>query len=132
MKASIAAQEILQVGTSTVVEASAPCSNNAVVFEDDGETGYFYALDHSKREPIQDALHIYDVKNVTDRSKPSTVQVVWTEDGTKALLLINRYPHAAFDFSAKQGFCRSDFPPPEGEWSKSGHAWHDAVLELFK
>jgi hypothetical protein len=76
-----------------------------------------YGLDQQSAEnPIQQALHIYNVQNVTDRAKESTVVLTWSADGQKACLLLNNYPHAVFDFEAKRGYCRTNFPPP-GDWS---------------
>jgi len=72
------------------------------------------------------------VAGVTDRQIPSTVQIVWSRDGLKSALVINRFPHAVFDFQASRGYCRNDFPPPTGDWSKEGHAWTDEAIELFK
>ena len=108
-------------------------ARQSAVFEDDGETGYFYAVDRSVREqPIQDALHIYNVASVTDKVRPSTVKIGWADDGLKAVLLINDYPHAVFDFAAQQGYCRTGFPPPGvGPWSQQGHEWNEACIALF-
>lgn len=103
------------------------------VFEDDGQTGYFYALDTEKPDnPICDAVNIYIVKNVTDRAKPSTVQIIWSGDGLKSALVINDYPHAVFDFADHRGYSRTDFPPPDPHWTKYGHEWHDSAIDLLK
>ena len=133
MAAKQVAEQDIQVGKEVVVEGPSPTPPFAAVFEDDGETGYFYALDTTRTEnPIVDALHIYDVESVTDRHLPSKVQIVWSMDDRKAALLINDYPHAVFDFTAKRGYCRSGFPPPsEDGWSAQGHEWDDSVLDLF-
>jgi hypothetical protein len=57
-------QEVL-IGTPTVIEAMAPDGDFGAVFEDDGETGYFYALDFAcGATPIVDAIHIYAVGSV--------------------------------------------------------------------
>ncbi len=79
-----------------------------------------------------DALHIYNVANVTDRAKPSVVQLVWSRDGLKAALLINRYPHAVFDFESRRGYCRTGFPPPDKIWTQHSHEWSDDAQELFR
>jgi len=116
------------------VEGPSPSTPFAAIFEDDGETGYFYALDTRQEEnPIIDALHIYEVEAVTDKHRPSNVQIIWSLDDRKAALLINDYPHAVFDFDAKRGYCRSGFPPPVGDtgWSADGHEWDDSALQLF-
>lgn len=129
----LAAEETLNVGQALAVDAPAQKGFFTVAFEDDGDTGYFYALDmRDDDNPVRDALHIYDVASVSDRTKPSTVKVGWSTDHTKAVLLINDYPHAVFDFQAEQGYCRTGFPPPASTgWSVNGHDWDDAALELF-
>lgn len=111
--AGITVEQEITVGEPVVVDGPSPLTAFAVVFEDDGETGYFYGLDTSRKEnPILDALHIYNVSNVTDRHIPSKVQIIWSADGLKSALLINRCPHAIFDFQSKRGYCRTGFPPP--------------------
>jgi len=134
MPVQIVAEQEYFVGQDTVVEGAAPEGHFAAVFEDDGTTAYFYALDTSvEKQSIQDAMQIYNVANVTDRSKASVVKVGWSVDSQKVVLIINGYPHAVFDFREKQGFCRTGFPPApsNGLWSIQGHAWSEAALELF-
>lgn len=103
----------------------------AVVFEDDGETGYFYACETTSG-PILDALQVYDVAAVSDRDREAEFQIGWSASGRQAILLINAHPHAVFDFEVRRGWCRSGFPPPGGEWSVEGHGWDDACLAAFR
>lgn len=134
MPITITAESELIAGTALVVEAQAPQERFVAVFEDDGDTGYFYAVDSSADDnPIQDALHIYNAANVADKERPSEVKIGWSQDSKKAVLLINGYPHAVFDFEAKRGYCRTGFPPPQenSPWGLHGHAWSDAAVELF-
>ncbi|MEE7548307.1 DUF2251 domain-containing protein [Xanthomonas sp. Kuri4-1] len=132
MPIQVVAQHPITVGTDIAIEGAAPQGPFSVVFEDDGDTAYCYALDRTRPEqPIQDAMHVYDVASVADRERPSTVTIGWSLDALKAVLLINEYPHAVFDFSAKRGYCRTGFPPPAAGSGWSGHAWDDAVAELF-
>ncbi len=132
MAVTIGAESEIMVGKPIAVESNSPSQPFEAVFEDDGETGYFYALDLRQEDmPIQDALHIYNVAAVTDRAIPSTVQIVWSSDGLKAGLIINRFPHAVFDFSAKRGVCRSGFPPPAQGSGWTGHDWDDAAVGLL-
>ncbi|MGN6391644.1 MAG: DUF2251 domain-containing protein [Gemmatimonadales bacterium] len=77
---------------------------------------------------ILDAVQIYAVRNVVDRELPSDLEVVWSEDGQQAALLLNSYPHAVFDFEARRGYCRTGFPSPPDGWSRQGHAWDDEAL----
>lgn len=133
MEPGVAAEQTIHVGKETVVESPSPSTQFAVVFEDDGETGYFYGLDTKRQDnPIVDALHIYNVANVTDKDIPSKIQIVWSADGLKSALIINRYPHAVFDFEAKRAYCRTGFPPPSKTWTKHSHDWDDRAMDLFK
>lgn len=124
----------LSVGVAATVEGAAPNGPFIAVFEDDESTGYFYALDTSAEgNPIQDALHIYNVSNASDGQKPSVVTIGWSNDSKKVALLINGYLHAVFDFEAKRGYCRTGFPPPAmlDGWSVQGHQWTEDAIQLF-
>ena len=104
-------EEKVTVGTpDTVVDSTAVGGERSVVFEDDGTTGYFYAVRRGAELEILDALHVYDVATVADRRIPVKVQIVWDETWTTALLLINGYGHALYDFQRAAGFCRNAFP----------------------
>jgi hypothetical protein len=131
-KATVSPLFTLNVGKQDAFEFKSPKGNISAVFEDDGDAGFFYALDYSdKSQPIQEAMHIYNVKAVTDKNKPSVVRIVWSADGTKAGLWINDYPHAVFDFAARQGYCRSNFPSP-AKWKNHDFLWSDNVLKYFQ
>ncbi len=126
-------EETLWVGKPLIVPLDSPNGRYSVFFEDEGETGYFYAVDLNQIEDkIVDAVHIYNVESVADRDKPSRVRIVWSEDGTKCALLINDYPHAAFDFVLKLGYCRTNFPNFEnhknGAWITADHPWSDEAV----
>ncbi|MEO1037473.1 MAG: DUF2251 domain-containing protein [Pseudomonadota bacterium] len=128
----LGAKQIFKPGEPNVIDSVSHQPPLAVVFEDDGQTGYFYALDLSNDENmILDALHIYDVAIVTDKDRPSEAKIVWSTSGDKVALLINEYPHAVFDFSAERGYCRTGFPPSAPTWSQEGHEWDDSVLKFF-
>ena len=121
-------------GEETFYPSDSPSSSFSGVFEDDGQTGYFYAYDRSAPEDarILDACYIYNVANVLDHDRTSEVEVIWTIDGLKAALLINDYPHAVIDFRAKRAYCRTNFPPPSGQWRADVRApWNDALLADF-
>ena len=116
----------LKAGKKTFIECASPANSYAVVFEDDTETGYFYALDNALDDPILDAVHIYNVDSIADREIPSIISIVWNQQGDRAGLLINDYPHAVFDFAECRGYCRNDFPTPSKGWGEN-HAWSDDV-----
>mgnify|MGYP000530001188 FL=1 len=65
------------VGQDTFIESTTE-NGNSVVFEDNEETGYFYAVDITNDLRILDALHIYNVADVIDRYKPSSIKILWT------------------------------------------------------
>ena len=135
MPVVLTAEKTFVVGNELVLEGASPRAGLAAVFEDDGNTGYFYAVDMSDLDnPIQDTLHIYNVQGVTDRHIPSKAQIVWSAEGTRAALLINGYPHAAFDFAGKRGYCRTGFPPHgvAGKWPQPSHAWDDAATDWLR
>ncbi len=129
----LVAQETINVGEEKSIFGESHKGRFATVFEDDGETGYFYALDAEKSDnQICDAVHIYNIKDVVDKDIPSKIEIVWSEDGLKSALLINDFPHAVFDFSAQRGYCRTNFPPSDENWTKFEHEWTDEAFELFK
>jgi hypothetical protein len=133
MAVDLVAEETIIVGQPIVVEGPSPSAPFGVVFEDDGSTGCLYGLAFAREDnPIVDAMHIYNVAQVTDRDKPLLVQLLWSKDGLKAALMINKYPHAIFDFEAKRGYCRSGFPPSDGTWSVFDHAWDDKAVDLMR
>ncbi|HEY6805043.1 MAG TPA: DUF2251 domain-containing protein [Pyrinomonadaceae bacterium] len=122
--------EVVVIGDEIVLSSNSPTDVFGVVFEDDGETGYFYALSRNGEDlAILNALHIYNVQNVTDRDRPSRVTIVWSSDGWKSALIINEHPHAVFNFSEKQAYCRTSFPKPALGWQ--GHEWDDQAMADF-
>ena len=120
-------------GHEAYLDSKSTVNSFAVVFEDDGTTGYFYALDTAKDgQMILDAVHIYNADSVTDKDRSSVAKIIWSASGEQAALLINEYPHAVFDFAAKRGYCRTGYPPPSPKWSSEGHEWDDAAMKFFE
>ncbi|MCK3654689.1 hypothetical protein A4G19_02585 [Pasteurellaceae bacterium Macca] len=121
----------LLIGTPYRTGAHSTTQEHLVVmFEDDGETGYFYAMDlHQKANPVVDSLFVYAVSDVEKNSlkEPRRLQICWDEAGYKGVLLINDYPHAVFDFRHFIGYNRTKFPEPE-----LGSMWQhkEATAEL--
>jgi hypothetical protein len=109
--------ETFTVGQDTFIDSTAD-NGNGVVFEDNQETGYFYAVDINDDLKILDALHIYNVADVIDKDKPSTIKILWTLDNQKVFLSINNYYHALFDFKEKAGYCRNGFPDANSNWTE--------------
>jgi hypothetical protein len=130
-------EQTFQPGDNAFAASDSSDGHYSAFFEDDGDTGYFYAMDLTRSEnKILDAVHIYNVANIIDRDRPSTLLIVWSEDGLKCALLINDYPHAVFDFDAQRGYCRTNYPNfPEtayGCWSSSDHSWKDDAVAWLR
>ena len=134
LRGATTAAATLTVGEPIVVKGHAPHCQRSCVFEDDGTTGYFYALDESvKKDQIRDAVHIYNVVNVVDVSKPSRIEIAWSNSERACALLVNGFVHAIFDFEEQRGYARTGFPVDGGSpgWSVAGHSWSEAALALF-
>ena len=59
------------MGSPTLVDTMSEDGKWYVVFEDDGETGYFYAVDCSgEAQTIRGALHIYNVRDLPRPHRP--------------------------------------------------------------
>jgi len=125
MKPFTGAEGLVRVGVECILESDSPDGAKGVVFEDDGETGYFYARDYSMPEhTFVDALHIYNVKSVTDRDRPSRFRIIWTSDFEAAALLINQRPQAAFHFGQRCGYAVDPFPAADSQ-----KGWRHARME---
>jgi hypothetical protein len=128
-------RERLTVGRPIVIAAQSVSDSLGTLFEDDGVTGYFYAVRLPDHE-ILDAVHIYNAASVVDRDREWEVEIIWSSDGLKSALLINQYAHAVFDFSAKRGYCRTDFPnslrTEDDGWHTEFHLWDDTVMKSFR
>jgi hypothetical protein len=129
-------QQPFIAGEDTFVESISSENNYAVVFEDDTETGYFYAMELNKEtgeQQILDALHIYEVDDIEPAKRPGQINIVWSTDWLRCALVINNYCHAAFDFANHGGYCRNGFPPPNDIWTKGSRALTDTMVnELFR
>ena len=117
-------------GKETWYASDSPTGPFATVFQDDGDTGYYYAHDLADGGRILDALHIYNVPAVVDRDQASFAEIVWSPDSLKAALLINEHPHAVIDFAERRSYCRTGFPSPPPDWNRG--LWREDLLELFR
>lgn len=125
--------ETLNVGQDTFIESCPDSGNNAIIFEDNGETGYLYAIERKTGEEliILDAVNIYDVARVTDKHIPSEVKIFWTDDFDKVGLVINDYCHAIMDFKNKIGLCRTGFPHASQTWPNGRVTLTDQDVDSF-
>ena len=131
MSAAVSQKRVSKIGEALILQLDAPSKLVTVVFEDDGETGYFYALAPTASGELEllDALHVYNAEGNL-RGSDIQLEIVWSGDGARAGLRINAALWALFDFAAETGWSRSDFPPPSGRWrmGESRPAWTDELL----
>jgi hypothetical protein len=120
-------------GTEVWLASDSFASPYSGVFEDDGDTAYFYAYDRGNPEaPILDAVHIYDARRATDFGRKSEAEIYWSSDGLKVGLLINGVLHAVIDFQSRKAYCRTNFPPPRGPWrAEHRELWQDSFANLL-
>ena len=124
--------ETLNVGTECIFESDSKDGRRGVVFEDDGDTGYFYARDYSVPEHLfVDALHVYTTKHVSDKHMPSKLVIIWSDDWKHAALLINQVPHAVFDFDEKIGYSQDCFPEPDPNTGWSHAEMNPSIRQMF-
>jgi hypothetical protein len=128
------------------LSSDSPAVPWTVVFEDEGATGYFYACDRSQQnhdQSILDAMSIYNVAALAasdaklERPTAERIATVeWSRDGLKAVLYLDGAAQALYDFAARCGYCRMDFPNflgAQGDiWNRSSHAWSDTALQQFE
>lgn len=122
-------------GTDTFIESFAPENNFGVVFEDDGDTGYFYAVEKDAQGQglkILDALHIYETADQQQREEKISLRIIWSRDWLKAALVIDGLCHAIFDFQAHGGYNINEFPPPNDIWTMGERTLtEELVKKLF-
>ena len=134
MTASIGDTETrLRPGHHDAVESRSPSQPFLTVFEDDGETGYVYALDigHERGAKIVDALQVYVAKEEFGDVDESIVRIRWSPDGTKSGLELDGELRAVFDFVGRIGCSISGFPPTGGGWRRIVGRSVGKVAEFF-
>lgn len=135
MKGYLLREQTIVPGTDIFIESNAEENNFAVVFQDDTDTAYFYAIEiqpQTGQQRILDALHIYQTEEPT-RPEPGILKIIWSTDWLKCALIINNYCHAVFDFENQGGYNRSEFPPPNEIWTKGSRRLTNELIEaLFR
>jgi hypothetical protein len=128
------------------LSSNSPAVPWTVVFEDEGVAGYFYACDRSQEvhdHSILDVMLIYNVaalaKSDAELARPEPERIAsveWSRDGQQAALYLDGTAQALYDFQARCGYCRMDFPnfmEEQGDrWRKASHAWNEAALRRFE
>jgi hypothetical protein len=126
------AQQSFQPGRNVFVVNDSPCGPYSAFFDDDGEAGYFYAVDLTSDNLILDVVPVYEAASASAPNRESSLSIVWSADGQKCALLIDGLPQAAFDFAARRGFTRTRVPitfrGDRSSWPNSDHRWSDTAV----
>ena len=135
MKGYLLRKQAFVAGEDTFIESRSNENNCGVVFEDDTDTAYFYAIEiepATGKQNILDALHIYNIEEVPEQQREGHVHIIWSTDWMRCGLIINNYCHAVFDFKNQGGYCRNEFPPPNSIWTKGERTLtNEMVTEFF-
>ena len=99
-----------------------------VVFEDSGETGYFYATTENFQN-VYDTLHLYDTKEGDVLTSADEIFIVWSPTLLKAAMYYHEKFQAVIDFKNQKACCRTGFPTPKEDWCKSSHEWDDSLVK---
>jgi hypothetical protein len=126
-------EETIIIGQDVYESSVSHSCSYGVAFEDNLETGYFYAVETKPSLQVLDSLHVYNVDDVNHKHIPRKLQIAWSDDGLVASLLINNHCHAIFDFDNKAGYCRNGFPEPKSEWTevKERTLTDDLIDQIF-
>jgi hypothetical protein len=134
MKGYLLRDQSYTAGEDTFIECNSNENNYGVVFEDDTDTGYFYAIElepGTGGQRIVDALHIYNLEDIPEEERNGVVKIIWSTDWWRCALIINNYCHAVFDFEHQGGYCRNEFPPPNEFWTKGSRTLTDEMVAGF-
>ncbi|MBS1934220.1 MAG: DUF2251 domain-containing protein [Bacteroidetes bacterium] len=119
-------------GEDLFIESFSPENRYGTVFEDDGETAYFYAVEQDeegKGQRILDALHIYETTKTKKKRNVSELMIVWSKDWLKCALIIDSACHAIFDFEKQGGYNINEFPLPNSFWTKHGRKLTNEIIQ---
>jgi hypothetical protein len=87
MNATVDADQMITPGDKSCVDSTSPTTSFATFFEDDGDTGYFCAIERAGSDiTILDALQVCVV--AVEPAEPRQLQIVWSRDGLKSALLV--------------------------------------------
>lgn len=120
-------------GNKYYLATDSKSSEFSVIFEDDGNTGYLYAvLRHGSKPEILDQMLIYTKNDKDILGKKTWISINWSKDNLKALLTLNGLPHAVFDFEHKRGYCLKNSSSSSKKWTSFNHQWDNDILKYFK
>jgi hypothetical protein len=127
-------------GEDLFVESFSPENRYGVVFEDDGESAYFYAVEKDEQGEglrVLDALHIHEEDDPEDEDdaqeddEPADLKIIWSRDWQKCALVLDGFVHALFDFENQGGYNINEFPPPNDFWTQGDRKLTPELIQKF-
>ena len=134
MKGYLLKKESINIGHPLVIESVSPENNNMVVFEDDGETGYFYAATKNEKgevAQILDMVYIYDTGSVDISKRKTLLSIIWSRNWQQCGLVLGDVCHAVIDFPAQGAYNLAEFPPPNEVWTKQPRKLTKEMVRTF-
>lgn len=152
MKGYLMQEQAFVPGEDNFVESFTPENNYGVVFEDDGETAYFYAVEKDKDGSglrVLDALHIYEADEFLAArdaiegaaaggppqgpagKKTSKLLIIWSRDWMKCALVIDGLCQAIYNFETQGGYNINEFPPPNNIWTRGDRKLTDELIRTL-
>jgi hypothetical protein len=134
MKGYLLKNQEIVIGQGAFIESNSLENNFVVIFEDDGDTGYFYGAERNALTAelrILDMLHVYDVGSIAEGERKATLSIIWSPGWMQCALVINSYCHALFDFAGQGGYNRNQFPPPSDIWTLHERKLTDELIAGF-
>lgn len=119
-------------GEDLFLESFSPENSFGVVFEDDGDAAYLYAVEKDAGGAgvqVLDALHIHERDEEDEVEEKKQLQIIWSRDWLKCALVINGHCHALFDFEAHGGYNINEFPPPNEIWTQGDRKLTDEMVK---
>ena len=127
-------------GQDLFIESFSPENHFGVIFEDDGEAAYFYAVEKDEQGEglrVLDALHIHEEDDPEDEDdaeeddEPADLKIIWSRDWKKCALVLDGFVHAFFDFENQGGYNINEFPPPNDFWSRGDRKLTPELIQKF-
>lgn len=127
-------------GEDLFIESSSPENRYGVIFEDDGEAAYFYAVEKDEQGEglrVLDALHIHEEDDPEDKDdaqeddEPADLKIIWSRDWLKCALVLDGFVHALFDFENQGGYNINEFPPPNDFWTQGDRKLTPELIQRF-
>lgn len=127
-------------GEDLFLESFSPENRYGVIFEDDGEAAYFYAVEKDGQGEglrVLDALHIHEEDGpeeddgAEEDDEPADLKIIWSHDWLKCALVLDGFVHALFDFENQGGYNISEFPPPNDFWTQGNRKLTPELIKRF-